>query len=99
MFLEFIIWTLFIASAVALVLWILIAPPADKKVRQGPENEDAYAKQRFIPSKVCYLVYQDIVFSNIDKCFLLFLCFALCIVHYPIVPILLCSISKLNVVE
>lgn len=52
MFLELIIWTLFVASSVALVLWILISPPADKKTRQSPENEDAYAKQRFIPSKV-----------------------------------------------
>ena len=52
MILELIIWTLFVASSVALVLWILISPPADKKTRQSPENEEAYAKQRFIPSKV-----------------------------------------------
>ena len=52
MFLELLIWTLFIASTVLLVLWILISPPSDKKVRQAPENEDVYAKSRFIPTKV-----------------------------------------------
>ncbi|XP_066919780.1 all-trans-retinol 13,14-reductase-like [Clytia hemisphaerica] len=52
MFFELLIWTIFIASTVALVLWILISPPNDKKVRQAPDNEDVYAKQRFIPSKI-----------------------------------------------
>lgn len=52
MILEFLIWTIFIASTILLVLWILISPPVDKKVRQAPENEDSYAKNRFISSKV-----------------------------------------------
>jgi len=52
MLFELFIWTIFIASTILLVLWILISPPNDKKIRQSPENEDVYAKQRFIPSKI-----------------------------------------------
>ena len=44
--------TLFFASSILLLLWILISPPADRKVRKAPENEDIYAKNRFIKSKV-----------------------------------------------
>ena len=52
MILELLIWTIVIASTILLFLWILITPPEDKIVRKAPENEDVYAKNRFIPSKV-----------------------------------------------
>lgn len=52
MLLELLIWTIVIASAIILFLWILITPPEVKIVRKAPENEDLYAKNRFIPSKV-----------------------------------------------
>lgn len=45
-------WTAFVASTILLILWILTSPPADKKVRTAPGNEDIYAKNRFIPTKV-----------------------------------------------
>ena len=57
MFLELLMWTVFIASTILLVLWVLISPPADRKTRTAPENEDSYAKNRFIPSKVGWLLY------------------------------------------
>ena len=52
MFFELLIWTFIIALAIIVLLWMLIAPPPDKIVRKAPENEDMYAKNRFIPSKV-----------------------------------------------
>lgn len=52
MILELLMWTVFIATAILLVLWILTSPPADRKTRTAPENEDRYAKNRFIASKV-----------------------------------------------
>ena len=52
MFLEIAIWTLFIASTIIWVLWVLTAPPPDKKIRTAPINEDAYTKSRFLPGKV-----------------------------------------------
>ncbi|XP_066932209.1 all-trans-retinol 13,14-reductase-like [Clytia hemisphaerica] len=52
MILELLMWTVFVASSVILVLWILTSPPADRKTRTAPENEDRYAKNRFIPNKV-----------------------------------------------
>lgn len=52
MILELVMWTVFVASVILLVLWILTSPPADKKVRTAPSNEDIYAKNRFIPSKI-----------------------------------------------
>ena len=41
-----------IVAAIILFLWFLITPPDDKIVREAPENEDVYAKSRFLPSKV-----------------------------------------------
>lgn len=52
MIIELLIWTLIVASTILLSLWLLITPPGGKIVRKAPENEDLYAKSRFIPSKV-----------------------------------------------
>jgi len=52
MFLELCIYTIFVASCVLLIFWLLTSPPSDVKVRTAPINEDVYAKNRFIPSKV-----------------------------------------------
>lgn len=51
MLLELLTWTIFIATTILLILWVITSPPADKKVREA-KGEDTYAKQRFIPSKV-----------------------------------------------
>lgn len=52
MLLELIMWTIFISSTILLVLWILTSPPQDRKVRTAPREEEAYTKNRFVPSKV-----------------------------------------------
>lgn len=51
MFLEACMYTIFLASLILLVLWILTSPPKSKKVRVA-SHEEVYAKQRFLSSKI-----------------------------------------------
>jgi len=51
MFLEIVVWTFFVAATLIWVLWVLMSPPPDKKIRTAPSNEDAYTKSRFLPGK------------------------------------------------
>ena len=52
MLVELIIWTIFVAGTLLLLLWVLASPPPSKKIRNAPSNEDAYTKSRFLPGKV-----------------------------------------------
>ena len=53
MLLELLMYSIFVASLILLILWVLTSPPQDKIVREVPNNnEDIYVKSRFTPSKV-----------------------------------------------
>ena len=53
MLLELLMFSIFAASLILLILWVLTSPPEDKIVREVPNNnEEIYVKSRFTLSKV-----------------------------------------------